>query len=215
MEILAYLTSHMYRFAIRTLAASLCLMAIPALSQESRVIRVGVAVMQNKAGRSVPGNMERDRLVAALNQEKPDKKQHIKLQGVPLEGMTPDDAGDEAAQKKCDYVVYTSLIALRSSTDPTMPPRAGTGSIQTNPGGAWSTPGSHTPGGQETGAMNPEYSATVDFRLYRTGSPNPIAGVPFSNRQAGDEESVVSQVMDLIANKVYAEIKKVPAAMQE
>jgi hypothetical protein len=50
--------------------------------------------------------------------------------------------------------------------------------------------------------MNPEYFATVDFRLYRTGSPNPIAGVPFSNRQAGDEESVVSQVMDLIANKV-------------
>jgi hypothetical protein len=210
MEILAYLTSHMYRFAIRTLAASLCLMAIPALSQESRVIRVGVAVMQNKAGRSVPGNMERDRLVAALNQEKPDKKQHIKLQGVPLEGMTPDEAGEEAAQKKCDYVVYTSLIALQSSTDPPMPPRAGTGTIQTNPGGAWSTPG-----GQETGAMNPEYFATVDFRLYRTGSPNPIAGVPFSNRQAGDEESVVSQVMDLIANKVYAEIKKAPAAMPE
>jgi hypothetical protein len=63
--------------------------------------------------------------------------------------------------------------------------------------------------------MNPEYFATVDFRLYRTGSPNAIAGPPFSNRQAADEETVVSQIMNLIANKVYAEIRKAPAAMQE
>jgi hypothetical protein len=67
----------------------------------------------------------------------------------------------------------------------------------------------------ENGSMNPEYFATVDFRLYRAGNSTAIAGVPFSNRQVADEETVVSGVMNLIANKVYAEIKKAPPPMQE
>ena len=49
---------------------------------------VGVALLQNHAGRSVPANVERDRLVRALNQLKPDKKTHMKVVGVPLEGYT-------------------------------------------------------------------------------------------------------------------------------
>src|SRR5271157_268615 len=104
----------MYRSA-RALFLFLCLLSLCAFAQENRVIRVGVPIMKNLAGRSVPGNIERDRLVAALNQEKPDKKLHVKVQGVPLEGLTPEDIGDEAKQKNCDYVVYTTLIELRTA----------------------------------------------------------------------------------------------------
>ncbi len=209
----------MLRLTTRALILSLCLLSICAFAQENRVVRVGVAVMQNHAGRSVPGNIERDRLVAALNQEKRDKKLHIKIQGVPLDGMTPEDVGAEAQQKNCDYVVYTTLVELQASTDATMP-RPGT--IQTNPNGVWNTPNNaggmnprSNPNNAEAGAMDPEYLATVEYRLYRAGNPTAIAGAPFSNRQAAPEEAVVSQVMSQIANRVFAEVKKGTPALTE
>ena len=192
----------------RALILSVCFLAVCAFAQENRIIRVGVPLMKNQAGRSVPGNIERDRLVAALNQEKPDKKLHVKVQGVPLEGTTPKDVGDELKQKNCDYVVYTTLIELQSSTDPTMA-RPMPGTIQTNPGGVWSTP---NPGATP---LNPEYRATVEYRLYRTGNPEAISGAPFSNRQTSSEEMVVSQIMNQIANRVFAEVKKSPPAPQQ
>ena len=165
----------MRRCAIHGLILSICFLSLCAFAQENRVIRVGVPIMKNLAGRSVPGNIERDRLVAALNQEKPDKKLHVKVQGVPLEGLTPEDIGDEAKQKNCDYVVYTTLIELQASSDPAM---RQPGTIQTNPGGVWNNP--NNPRAQ---ALNPEYSATVEYKLYRTGNPDAISGAPFSNQQ--------------------------------
>jgi hypothetical protein len=196
----------MVRVASRKLIFSFGLLSLCALAQENQTVRVGVPVMKNAAGRSVPGTIERDRLVAALNQQKADKKTHLKVQGVPLDGMTPDDVGDEAKQKNCDYVVYTTLIELQSSTDPVMA-RPTPGTIQTNPGGVWSTPA----GGRN---LNPEYRATVEYRLYHTGNPSAISGAPFSNQQAADEETVVSQIMNQIANRVWGEIKKAPQPMQ-
>ena len=74
--------------------------------------------MQNDAGRSVPGNVERDRLVAAINQRKPDKKTHVKVQAIPLDGMTGNEVAEEAEQQKCQYVVYTTLTELRTQQDP-------------------------------------------------------------------------------------------------
>ena len=178
-----------------------CLLSVCAFAQENRVIRVGVPAMENRSGRGVPGNVERDRLVAALNQEKPDKKLHIKVQGVPLDGTRPDEVGGEAKQKNCDFVVYTTLLELQSSTDPTMP-RPGT--IQTNPSGVWSTP---NPGARP---LSPEYRATVEYKLYSTGNPDAISGAPFSNQQMMPEMEVVAQVMNQIANRVFAEVKKSP-----
>ena len=98
-------------------------------------MRVGVALLQNQAGRSVPANVERDRLVKALNQLKPDKKTHVKVVGVPLEGMTRDEIGEEAEQKKCQYVVYTTLTELRNADDPY---QHVPGTIETNPNSQWS-----------------------------------------------------------------------------
>jgi hypothetical protein len=204
----------MLRCTPRALILSFCLLSLCAVAQENQVVKVGVAVMKNASGRSVPGTMERDRLVAALNQQKPDKKTHLKVQGIPLEGMTPDEVGDEAKRKNCDYVVYTTLVELQSSTDPNIPQRPGAtpgatpGGIQTNPNGQWGVP----PGGRN---LNPEYRATVEYRLYRAGNPAAIASAPFSNQQPADEETVVSQVMNQIANKVWGEIKKAQQPMHE
>ena len=182
-------------------------LSLCAVAQENRIVRVGVAIMQNSAGRAVPGTIERDRLVAALNQEKPDKKSHIKVQGVPLDGTMADEVASQAQDKKCDYVVYTTLTELQASTDPVMP-RPGT--IGTNPNGVWSTPNSTAPG-----TVSPEYRATVEYKLYRTGDPTAISGAPFSNRQMMNEIDVVSEVMNRIANRVFADVKKATPAMQE
>jgi hypothetical protein len=179
-------------------------LSLYALAQENRIVRVGVATMKNAANLSVPGTLERDRLVAALNQLKPDKKQHIKVQGVPLDGITPDEVGAEAKDKKCDYVVYTTLVELRGATDP-VTPRPGT--IETNPNGVW-----NNPHGQ---AVDPEYRATVEYKLYRAGDNAAIAGAPFSTQEAMPEAAVVSQIMDRIATRVFADVKKGSSTLPE
>jgi hypothetical protein len=193
------------RFKIWTLVLALCLLSLCAFAQENSTVRVGVAIMKNAAGRSVPGNLERDRLVSDLNHQKPDKKTHLAVQGVALDGSTADEVAEEAKQKKCDYVVYTSLLELQNSSDPM---HRTPGTMQTNPGYPVGMPGS-TPG-----SLNQTYQATVEYKLYRADG-SPVAGAPFSLQQGVSEESVVSQLMDRIATKVFSDIKKTgPAPIQ-
>jgi len=86
-------------------------LSILAFAQE-KVVRVGVAILQNQASISVPGNLERDRLVQAL------KSTHIKIQAVALDGMSAIDVSDETEAKKCVCVVFTKLTEFRSPDDP-------------------------------------------------------------------------------------------------
>jgi hypothetical protein len=172
---------------------------------QGNAIRIGVAVMQNQAGRSVPGTLERDRLVQALNHMKPDKKTHLQVQGVALDAMTGNEADDEAAAKKCAYVVFTTLTELRTSDDPY---QHQPNTIETKPNSQWSYPGT----GQR---MDPEYRVTVVYKLSRTGGPE-VAGSPYSTQVAMNEIDAVSQVMDRIASRVADEVKKgSPAPMKE
>src|SRR5215469_13841243 len=169
-------------------------------------IRVGVAVMQNQAGRSVSGTLERDRLVQALNHMKPDKKTHMQVEAVALDAMSGNEADDEAASKKCAYVVFTTLTELRSYDDPYQH-RPNT--IETNPNSQWSTQNGPAQ------RMDPEYRVTVEYKLYRTGGSE-IAGSPYSTQVAMNEIDAVSQVMDRIASRVADEVKKgTPAPMKE
>jgi hypothetical protein len=170
-----------------------------AFPQQPRIIRVGVPVMKNSADRSVPANQERDRLVRALNDEKTDKKLHLKVQGVALEGASPQDVVSQAEAKNCDYIVYTTLIELRTQGDP-VDRRAGTININPN-----SQRGVQDP---ESAAMNPEFQATVEYKLYRTGDPVVFSGAAFSAQEAMPDSEVVGQVMDRIANRVFDEVKK-------
>ncbi len=190
----------MQRFTVLAFVLLVCSLSMGAAAQENRVILVGVPALKNAAARSVPANLERDRLVAALNQQKPDKKTHIKVEGVALEGTSADEVAEEAGQKKCAYVVYTTLVELRAAGDPY---QIRPGTVQTNPGGVWTTPNSPQARGND-----PEYSATVEYKLYRTGDAAAISGAPFTNQQAMPEEAVVGQLMDRIASRVFADVKK-------
>jgi hypothetical protein len=181
------------------------LVAFAALAQEN-AIRVGVALLQNQAGRSVPANVERDRLVKALNQLKPDKKTHMKVVGVPLDGTTPNEISEEAEQKKCQYVVYTTLTELRNADDPYQRPP---GTVETNPNSQWS----HQNG--EAERLDPEFRVTVEYKLVSVASNNAVAGAPYSTQLAMNEIDAVSQVLDRVANAVFGEIKKGSSPIKE
>jgi hypothetical protein len=195
---------HMHRMATRILI-SFCLLALPALAQENRIVRVGVAMMRGQAGH-ISGHWGQDRLVAALNQQKPDKKQHIKLQGVPLEGDGPEEVENEAKKQNCDYVIYTTLADLQASTDSVTQPQQRPGTVQPYPGGGLGLPPNNPNNGR---TMNAQYRAIVDYRLYRSADQTAVANASVSN-QGSPEEAVVSQLMNQVASRVFAEIKKAP-----
>ena len=181
------------------------LVSVCGLAQENAV-RVGVALLQNQAGRSVPANVERDRLVKSLNQLKPDKKTHVKVVGIPLEGLTSNEITEEAEQKKCQYVVYTTLTELRNADDPY---QHVPGTIETNPNSQWSHQNA------EAERMDPELRVTVEYKLVSVGSGNVVSGAPYSTQLAMNEIDAVSQVMDRVANAVFGEIRKGTAPMRE
>ena len=172
------------------------------LSQENAVY-VGVAVMQNYAGRSVPGNVEQDRLIKAINQIKPDKKTHLKVQAIALNAASDEDALQEATEKKCQYVVFTRLTELRTGNDPYQH-QAGT--IETSPNSQWSNRSA------EGRAVDPEYRATVNYQLFRNGSI--MSSSPVSTQGTGDIETV-SQIMSRIALKIVDQIKNGSVPLRE
>jgi len=195
----------MYRLGRQLCFLVVLLVAVAGLAQENPV-RVGVALLQNEAGRSVPANVERDRLVKALNQLKPDKKTHMKVVGVPLDGTTPNEIAEEAEQKKCQYVVYTTLTELRNADDPYQRPP---GTVETNPNSQWSNQSGRSE------RMDPEFRVTVDYKLVSVPGNNAVAGAPYSTQLAMNEIDAVSQVLDRVANAVFGEIKKGTAPMKE
>jgi hypothetical protein len=180
--------------------------SLSGLAQEAQTVRVGVAVMENSAGRSVPGNVEQAHLVKAINDLKPDKKTHVKVEAVPLQASSGTDAQDEAMRLKCQYIVYTRLTELRTATDPY---QHVPGTIETNPNSQWNSQNGRTQ------TVDPEWRATVEYKLTTTSGAM-VAGVPYSTQQnTSNEIGTVSIVMDRIANALAAEVKKGLPAMRE
>jgi hypothetical protein len=124
------------------------------------------------------------------------------VEAIPLDGSTGDEVSDEAEQKKCQYVVYTTLTELRGADDPY---QHVPGTIETNPNSQWSP----------AQRMDPEYRATVDYKLVKVGSNTVVSGAPFSTQQNGNEIDTVSQIMDRIASQVADQVKKGAPVMKE
>lgn len=186
--------------AIGLLLTALCCLA----QQNESAVLVGVAVMENYAGRSVPGNVEQDRLVKAINQLKPDKKTHVKVQAVALSSSLPGEAAEEAQQKKCDYVVTTRLTELRTADDPY---QRTPNTIETNPNSQWSQ-------NSRSQRNDPEFRATVSYTLSKAGGGT-VSGAPFSTQESGTEIDTVGAIMNRIALQVVDQVKKAPPPMRE
>ena len=97
------------------LLAYFCLACVPLSAQENRVVRVGVATLQNGPG-IVPGAEARDRMVKAINQRKAEKNSQFAVEAVALEASSPGKAIAEAREKNCEFVLYSRLTDLTTSS---------------------------------------------------------------------------------------------------
>lgn len=80
-----------------TVIVLVCLLSIPALSQDE-VVRIGVPLLRSWI-KNISQIAARDRLVRALSQHKPDKKLRIAVQAIPLESEWGTKAFLEAREK--------------------------------------------------------------------------------------------------------------------
>src|SRR5579863_3652582 len=96
------------------LLSCLCLACHPLAAQESRVVRVGVAILQSGPGMA-SGAETRDRVVKFLNQRKPDKNSGFALQAVTLESLSRVKTIVEAREKNCEFVLYAHLTDLTTT----------------------------------------------------------------------------------------------------
>lgn len=171
----------------------------PATTDEG-AIKVGVALLKNSASRSVPANVERDRLVTAINHFKPPKhaKDAAKIVAVPLDTSSPEDANAQARKLGCEYVVFTNLTDLRESGDQPGPPRPGEVRI-----------------GRDPVANDPtvfnrhevQRYAVMEFQLSHTDGGSPLFDTSASAHEATTEDGIVSMLMDRVANRVVSEIR--------
>lgn len=172
----------------------------PGSDKNAKVIKVGIAVMTNAASRSVPGTLERDRLVSAINRVKPPKhsKDSGKIQAIPLDSPSPGAANSQARDLGCDYVVFTKLTDLRESGDPAPVPRQGEVRIGRDPV-------ANAPPGYIR--QDVQRYAVIEFRLYRLDDPAPRFDTSASATENTTEDGIVSMLMDRVASRVVSEIR--------
>lgn len=82
----------------------------PAPWEQSRTVRVGIALMTNRSGRQASPAWERDQLVRELERKRIDRKSSVVLEVVSLQASSQEDAAAEAAQKNCKYFVLTTMV---------------------------------------------------------------------------------------------------------
>lgn len=182
------------------MAAALCLSGALALaqapSQQSRPIRIGVAVPKNVSIRTVAVKAQRDRLVhflEAMNSKKDKAKGRAAIVAVALDSDDREDAADEAGKKDCDYVLYTRVTDLRQRGDISPGPSLGKVMIGNPTAGP---PGVETTYGE------------VEFRLVRVGEPEPLVVSTVSGTENEDDDTTVSRLLDRVATRVVSEVRK-------
>ena len=157
------------------LFVAVCLVSGLSLAQDNQV-RVGVTVLGSASG--ITAEAGRDQLVKALNKQK--KSQ---VQAVPLTPSAGDQISEEARQKNCQFVVFTTETESHAESQ-TQGVRAG-----------------------ETTNI-PEYHATIEYKLYRISDPAaPVATGSAKAHDIGSQGEVVKQALDAVAKKVSADIK--------
>jgi formiminotetrahydrofolate cyclodeaminase len=127
----------------------------------------------------------RDKLVKALGRQK-DKKAQLALEGVAIDATASAAIMAEATQKNCAYVVQTKLTETHEQ-----------GNVSGRAGNASNVP---------------EYSATIDYKLFRVSDGSTVGSGSAKATDVGSAAEIVAQALDHVAGKVLADIKKVPAS---
>ncbi|MEA2174780.1 MAG: hypothetical protein QOD00_2372 [Blastocatellia bacterium] len=144
------------------------------------MIRIGVAVINDKSGRLGSTSSLRQQLVDDLDGSE--------LDAISLEAGTTDAIAVEARQKNCDFILYTDIAAIKQS-------KAG------KVGGMFGRAAGVGSGGAD------KSESRVDFRLVATGSANAQLQSSATAKAEGDEASVAAALTQE-AQKVREEARK-------
>jgi hypothetical protein len=161
-------------------------------------IRLCVSKLKNSSLEFVNPTLQRNVLIKAferINKSKDVKKgKAAPIEAIPLESTDEPDAA--VRNKGCGFVLHTNLVEVQRAGDPKIiiPPP---GAIQ-----AGTTVG-------DPRAYPADYrTATVEYRIMRAESPGTWDSGLVSGEAQLSEETLVSQLMDQVADRVAAEFRK-------
>jgi VWFA-related protein len=168
-------------FSPRTLIPALCLLCLPAFSQEPAVVHICVAVLRSGTN-TISATEVRDQLVKALNEKKPDQKLHLSGVAVPLEDTWGTQARAEAQGKSCEFVLSTRLSDLQTSSAPAVN-SAGPDSV-------------------------PIFRATLEYQLIRTLDGTVLATESAKGEDPTSLREAVRDAVSHVASKTLPDIAK-------
>jgi hypothetical protein len=184
----------------RILSLVVLTVLVPVINAQVKTapVRICVGMLENTSRNIVNPAWERDQLVRAL--ERTNKSKEVKKGKAPkVEPVALESSGEAdttVREKNCSFVLYTNLTEVL---------QAGRPSVSVPPPGAIQV---GTGMGDPRAYPEDYHSATVNYRLMRPGNLKPWAeGMVNSDAQLA-EDTLVSQLMDQIANRVVAEIRK-------
>jgi VWFA-related protein len=173
----------MRKFLLQILPWLFCL-TLPGFSQQSKVVRIGVAILRTSAT-DVSVTEARDRIVKKLNHLKSTDR-GAAIQAVALDALHISDALGEAKQKNCQFVLISHLTDLL--TEDKIAPSTDL----------------HTLDRHEIAIV-----AKVDYEIYGVGSRKQYA----AGKESGEDtthQNAVWRVMDAIAHDVTADLSRGP-----
>jgi hypothetical protein len=150
------------------------------LPKRPGTLRVGVAGINNKTTRTVSVESLRDQLVGSLSGSN--------IDAIPLNASAPSDIEAEAAQKSCDFILYTDIAVLKQSAARKLGGLLGRAT------------------GVDTSGVDKSESQ-VQYRLMAAGSASAILQASATAKEEGDEQSVGTALRQE-AQKVLAEVRK-------
>jgi VWFA-related protein len=170
-------------FSLRTLLPLFSLLCLPAFTQDTTTVRIGVALLRSGTDK-VSVTEARDRLVKALNHQKVDKKRKISIQAVGLEASQGPTALAEAKDKGCEFVLFSHLSDVLTSSKPEVANLQGT--------------------------INevPVISAKVGYQLYRVLDSAEYAIGSAKGEDSSSMRDAVMQAVARVATAVDSDLKK-------
>ncbi len=166
----------------RTLVVVFSLLSLPAISQETSVVRIGVS-LPRMAAKTVSGSQSQNQLVKILNEHKAEKNVHLVVEAVALDQESGPSALTEAKARKCDYLLAAHVF------DPQ------TGSTLINNGAA----------GMD---YVPVFSAVVEVRLIRVADGSPFSINSTRKEDRGLVDEAVKDALSDLAREAIEQIAK-------
>jgi hypothetical protein len=167
---------------------------------QPRTVRVGIPPMENTSTQSINARLQRDWLVRAFQLDKKKKgkgEDSVLVEAVALQSKSPADALGEAHDKKCEYVLFTTLVELHDPGD-RKPPNQST-QVRHDLLSAHPDPAN---------THDPVHYAVVDYRLQRVGSVSVRMASGISGEVHADENGTVHNLLFGIVNYIKDELRE-------